>query len=227
MHNTHTHVRVSHFTHYYRVTCDLRWCTIASWHGVFNKQFIFVLRFYWLILPHLDCHVNHDWMHVERFQGAVPGIWADQIWDRLSPSVYIGDVMYTKALSRFIRLFKNWLTFCAVVSLPCRPFVCRAADRGRVVCPNRRWWSETCTGAGESGFWKVRSHNCSRSSFRVFFIDNFFIYSCTGSTVRRSPSCSWYNGDLMDRPVIYLSHLCCFLWYDLDLFSTSVVHVNC
>jgi hypothetical protein len=36
---------------------------------MFNEQFIFVLRFYWLILPHLDCHINHDWLHVERFQG--------------------------------------------------------------------------------------------------------------------------------------------------------------
>jgi hypothetical protein len=62
--HTRTRVRVSHFTRYYRV---------------FNEQFIFVLRFYWLILPHLDCHVNHDWLHIERFQGAVPGIWADQI----------------------------------------------------------------------------------------------------------------------------------------------------
>jgi hypothetical protein len=35
--------------------------------------------FYWLSLPHLDCHVNHDWLHIERFHGAVPGIWADRI----------------------------------------------------------------------------------------------------------------------------------------------------
>jgi hypothetical protein len=66
-------LRISHFTR------DLRRCAITSWHGVFNEQFIFVLRFYWLILPHLDCHVNHDWLHIERFQGAVPGIWADLI----------------------------------------------------------------------------------------------------------------------------------------------------
>jgi hypothetical protein len=36
----------------------------------------------------------------------------------------------------------------------------------------------------------VRSHDRSRSSFRVFFIDDFFIYSITGSTVSRSSSCS-------------------------------------
>jgi hypothetical protein len=75
-----THARAC-FTFYALlcVTCDLRRCAIVSWHGVFNGQFIFVLHFYWLILPHLDCHVNHDWLHVERFQGAAPGIWTDQI----------------------------------------------------------------------------------------------------------------------------------------------------
>jgi hypothetical protein len=66
---THTRARVSRFTRYYHVTCDLRRCAIASWHGVFNEQFICPAFFYWLILPHLDCHVNHDWLHVERFQG--------------------------------------------------------------------------------------------------------------------------------------------------------------
>jgi hypothetical protein len=182
--------------------------------------------FYCLILPHLDCHVNHDWLHVESFQVAVPKIWADRIWDGLGPSIYTGDVMYTGALERFIRLSENWLTFRVAVSQPCRSFVRRATDRGRAVSPNRRWWSEACTGAGELDFWEVRSHDRSRSSFHVFFIDDFFIYSCMGSTVRRSPSCSWYNGDLIDRSIVYLSRLCCFLWSDLDLCSTSVVHVN-
>jgi hypothetical protein len=149
--------------------------------------------------------------------GAVPGIWADRIWDGLNPSIHIGDVLYTKALSRFIRLSENWLTFCTVVSPPCRPFVRRVADRGRAVSPNRCWWSETCTGADESGFWEVCSHDSSRSSFHVFFINDFFIYSCTGSTVSRSPSCSWYNGDLMDRSVIYLSR--CVAFYDLISIS--------
>jgi hypothetical protein len=183
--------------------------------------------FYWLILPHLDCHVNHDWLHVERFQGTVPKIWSDRIWDGLGPSIYIGDVLYTEAHSWFIRLYENWLTFCAVISLSCRPFIRRAADRGRAMSPNRRWWSDTCTGAGESGFWEVRSHDRSRSSFHMFFIDGFFIFSCTVSTVSRSHSFSWYNGDLMDRSVVYLSLLCCFLWSDLNLCSTTVVHVNC
>jgi hypothetical protein len=182
--------------------------------------------FYWLILSHLDCHVNHDWLHVERFLEAVPGIWADRIWDGLSPSIYIGDVLYTKVLLRFIWLSENWLTFCAVVSPPCRPFVRHAADRGRAVSPNLRWWSETCTGAGESGFWEVRSHDRSRSSFHMFFIDNFFIHSCMGSTVNRFSSYLWYNGDLMDKSVVYLSRLCYFLLSDLDLYSTNVVHVN-
>jgi hypothetical protein len=69
--NTHAHARV------FRVLRVI--IAIASWHGVFNEQFIFVLHFfyYWLILPHLDCHVNHDWLHVERFHGAVLRIWAD------------------------------------------------------------------------------------------------------------------------------------------------------
>jgi hypothetical protein len=53
--HTCTRVRVSHFTRYYRV---------------FNEQFIFVLRFYWLILPHLDCHINHDWLHIEVLGGS-------------------------------------------------------------------------------------------------------------------------------------------------------------
>jgi hypothetical protein len=200
---THTRTRVSRFTRYYHVTCDLRWSVVASWHDVFNEQFIFCPAFfYWLILPHLDCHVNHDWLHVERFHGAVPGIWADQIWDGLGPSIYTGDVLYTRVFERFIRLSENWLTFCTAVSLSCRSLVRRAVDRGRAVSPNRRGWSETCTGASESGFWKVSSHDRSRSSFHVFFIDDFFIYSCTGSTVSRSPSCSWYNDDLMDRSVV-------------------------
>jgi hypothetical protein len=159
--------------------------------------------------------------------GAVPRIWVDRIWDGLGLLVYIGDVIYTEDYSQFIRLSENWLTFCVVVSLTCRPFVRHAADRGRAVSPNRRWWFKTCTGADESDFWEVCSHDRSRSSFRVFFIDSFFIYSCTGSTINRFPSCSWYNGDLMNRSVAYLSHLCCFLWSDLDLCSTSVIHVNC
>jgi hypothetical protein len=50
MHNTHTRARISHFTCYYRVTCDLRRCAIASWHGVFNEQFIFVLYFFILLV---------------------------------------------------------------------------------------------------------------------------------------------------------------------------------
>jgi hypothetical protein len=136
---THTSARISRFTHYYRVTYNLRWCAIASWHGVFNEQFIFVLWFfYWLILPHLDCHLNHDWLHVERFQGAVLRIWADRIWDGLGPSIYTGDALYMRVLERFIRLSENWLTFCAAVSLPCRSLVRRAADRGRAVSLNRR-----------------------------------------------------------------------------------------
>jgi hypothetical protein len=40
-----TSARVSRFTRYYHVTCDLRRCTIASWHGVFNEQFISVVHF--------------------------------------------------------------------------------------------------------------------------------------------------------------------------------------
>jgi hypothetical protein len=132
------------------VTCDDVWSR-RDMMCLMSSLFLSCV-FYWLILPHLNCHVNHDWLHVQRFQGAVPGIWADRIWDGLDPSIYIGDVMYTEALSQFIWLSENWLTFYAVVSPPCRPFVCRAADRGRAVSPNRRWWSETCTGAGKSGF---------------------------------------------------------------------------
>jgi hypothetical protein len=225
MHNTRTRARVSRFTRYYRVTCDDA-RSRRSMVCLMSSLFLSCI-FYWLILPHLDCHVNHDWLHVERFQGAVPRIWADRIWDGLGPLIYIGDVLYTKVLWWFIRLSENWLAFWAAVSSPCRPFVRRAADWGRAVSSNRRWWSETCTGAGESGFWEVCSHDRSRSSSRVFFIYDFFIYPCTGSTVSRSPSCSWYNGDLMNRSVVYLSRLCCFLWSYLDLCSTSVVRVNC
>jgi hypothetical protein len=160
IHNTHVHAC---FTFYALLSCDLWWCVITSWHGVFNEQFIFIVCFYWLILPHLHWHVNHDWLHIERFQGAVPGIWADWIWDGLCPSIYIGDVLYTEVFERFIRLSKNWLTLCTTVSPHCRPFVRRAVDRGRAVSLNRRWWSETCTGAGESGLWEVRSHESRES----------------------------------------------------------------
>jgi hypothetical protein len=47
MNNTHMYsrARVPRFTRYYRVTCDLRRCAIASWHGVFNEHLIFVMRF--------------------------------------------------------------------------------------------------------------------------------------------------------------------------------------
>jgi hypothetical protein len=57
MHNTRMRARVSHFTRYYHVTYEQ---FIFVRHGVFNEQFIFILRFYWLILSHLDWHVNHD-----------------------------------------------------------------------------------------------------------------------------------------------------------------------
>jgi hypothetical protein len=98
-----------------------------------------------------------------------------------------------------------------------------------------------CSGSRESSvseptlvIWDL--HGCRRirflesalascSFFRVFFIDDFFIYY--GSTVSRSSSCSWYNDDLMDRSVVYLSHLCYFLLSNLDLCCTSVVHINC
>jgi hypothetical protein len=54
MHNT--YVLVSRFTHYYRVTCDLMSNLFLSY------------VFYWLILSYMDCHINHDWLHVvERF----------------------------------------------------------------------------------------------------------------------------------------------------------------
>jgi hypothetical protein len=155
------------------VTYDNAWLR----HGIVCLMSSLFLScvFYWLSLPHLDCHVNHDWLHIERFHGAVPGIWADRIWDGLVPSIYIGDILYMEANSWFIRLSENWLTFCTVVSPPCRPFVRNAADRGRAVSPNRCWWYETCTGAGESGFWEVRSHDRSRSSF-----------ACSSSTVSSS-----------------------------------------
>jgi hypothetical protein len=208
---THTRARFSHFTRYYRITCDL-WLARSRRDMVCLMSSLFLsCIFYWLILPHLDWHVNHDRLHVERFQGAVSGIWANRIWDGLGPSIYIGDVLYTEVLKRFIQLSENRLTFYTTVSPPCRPFVRRAADRGSVVSPNRRWWSKTCTGAEKSGFWEVRSHDRSCSSFSVFFIDDFFIYSCMWSTVSRSPSCSWYNGDLMDRSVVYLSRLMLFV----------------
>jgi hypothetical protein len=57
MHNTRMRVRVSHFTRYYHVTYEQ---FIFVRHGVFNEQFIFILCFYWLILSHLDWHVNND-----------------------------------------------------------------------------------------------------------------------------------------------------------------------
>jgi hypothetical protein len=69
---THTRARacVSHFTRYYRVTCDLR--HTRSRRGMvclMSSLFLSCVFYYWLILPHLDCHINHDWLHVERFQG--------------------------------------------------------------------------------------------------------------------------------------------------------------
>jgi hypothetical protein len=118
------------FVFYVLLSRGLWWCTIVLWHAVFNEQFIFILHFYWLILPHLDCHVNHDWLHVERFQGTVPRIWADRIWDGLGPSIYIEDVLYTKDDSWFIRLSKNWLTFCTVVS-PALPSLHPSWNRSR------------------------------------------------------------------------------------------------
>jgi hypothetical protein len=68
---THTCARVSRFTHYYLVTCD----DARSRGGMVCLMSSLFLScvFYWLTLPHLDCHVNHDWLHVERFQGG--GSW--------------------------------------------------------------------------------------------------------------------------------------------------------
>jgi hypothetical protein len=88
---THTHAH-ARFAFYALLSRDL-------WHldyHMFNERFIFVLHFYWLILPRLDCHVNHDWLHIERILRVVPKICADRIWDGLGPSIYIGDVMYTE-----------------------------------------------------------------------------------------------------------------------------------
>jgi hypothetical protein len=223
MYNTHARAHVSRFTCYYCVTCDLR----RSFRGMvclMSSLFLSCI-FYWLILSHIDCHINHDWLHVERLQGAVPEIWADRIWDGLGPSIYTG--------TSCIREFSNGsFDSLKTGSLSAPLFLCLAVPSFAV----QRIEGERCLridagdlrpGAGESGFWEVRSHDRSHSSFRVFFIDDFFIYSCTGSTVSRSPFYSWYNGDLMDIYVVYLSRLCCFLWFDLNLCSTSVVYVNC
>jgi hypothetical protein len=229
MHNTHTHASTFHVLRViitWLVTCD----DARSRRGMVCLMSSLFLSCVFLLVNSTTPRLPRQPRLVARRKVPGGGSWnlgRSNLRRTGSFNIYIGDVLYTEVLERFIRLSENWLTFCAAVSPPCRPFVRRAADRGRAVSPNRRWWSETCTGAGEPGFWKVRSHDRSRSSFRVFFIDDFFIYTCTGSTVSRSPSCSWYNGDLMDRSVVYLSHLCCFLWSDLDLCSTSVVHVNC
>jgi hypothetical protein len=80
MHNTHTHAcaRISRFTRYYHVTCDLRRCVIASWHGVNNEQFIFVLHF---LVNSTTPRLPHQPRLFARREvpGAVSGIWADQI----------------------------------------------------------------------------------------------------------------------------------------------------
>jgi hypothetical protein len=44
--------------------------------------------------------------------------------------------MHIEELSRFIQLYENRLTFYAAVSPPYRPFVRRAADRGRAMSLN-------------------------------------------------------------------------------------------
>jgi hypothetical protein len=64
---THTRTRVFHVL---RMACDLR----RSRRGMVCLMSILFLCcvFYWLILSHLD-YVNHDWLHVERFQGC--GSW--------------------------------------------------------------------------------------------------------------------------------------------------------
>jgi hypothetical protein len=214
MHNTRTRARVSRFTRYYHVTCDM----------VFREQFIFVLHF--LLVNSTIPRLARQPRLVARRE--VPGggflnLGRSNLRWTASFNIYRRRPIYGS--------FQTVHSTLKIDSLSASPFL-------HLVVPSfavQRIEGERClrTDAGDLhgsrrimflGSALARLLACS---FRVFFIDDFFIYSCTGSTVSRSPSCSWYNGDLMDRSVVSLSHLCCFLWSDLDLCSTSVVHVNC
>jgi hypothetical protein len=177
MHNTHTRSRVFRVLRViitWLVTSDYAWsrrgmvCLMSS---------LFLSCIFLLLVNSTTPRLPHQPRLVARREvpRAVLGIWADRIWDGLGPSIYTGDVLYMGVLERFIRLSENWLTFYAVVSLSCRSLVRRAADRGRALSPNRRWWSETCTGADESG-----SRKCARTTARAL------LSTCSSSTISSS-----------------------------------------
>jgi hypothetical protein len=136
---THMHAH----TFYVLLLRDLWLATIVSWHGVFNEQFIFVLHF--LLVNSITHRLPHQPRLIARREVTGGGSWnLDRSNMRRTGSFNIyRNVLYTGVLEWFIRLSENWLTLCTAVSLPCRSLVHRAADRGRAVSPNRRWWSET------------------------------------------------------------------------------------
>jgi hypothetical protein len=72
---------------------------IASWHGVFNEYFIFMLRF--LLVNSITPGLCQPRLVARR---EVPGVWFLEFGQIKSASIYIGDVMYTEADSRFIQL---------------------------------------------------------------------------------------------------------------------------
>jgi hypothetical protein len=93
-------------------------------------------------VKHMQCQCS--WCHAQVLVIVTPGVlhdsWnlADRIKGLWQP-VYKGQTSFSwrrKANSNWLVLFFSIL--CAVASLPCRPFVCRATDQGRAMSPKHR-----------------------------------------------------------------------------------------
>jgi hypothetical protein len=97
----------------------------------------------------------------------IPGGGSWNIADRIKwllRSVYKVQASFsrsTESNSNWLILF--FLFLCIVASLPCRPFICRAADQGRAVSPNHRRCFDDLPGCRRIRF--LRS--ASRTSARV------------------------------------------------------------
>jgi hypothetical protein len=78
-------------------------------------------------------------------------------------------------------------------------------------------------GAGESGFWEVRSYDRSHSSSLTIPSLHLHMIHCKSS----DHSFVSPYGDPVFRSAVRLSYMCSSARINLDLCSICVIHVNC
>jgi hypothetical protein len=109
-----------------------------------------------------------------------------------------------------------------------RPFVHRATDWGRAVSPNLRQRSKDMHRCQ----WIMFLRSVFARSLTLFLLWHlhrwFQHFVCIGSTINRFTNLSFdsRNDDLVIRSFVWLPCLCCFAQINLDMCSTTIIHVN-